>query len=81
MAELHISSLVVHGLPQRVPTIRTAIANIAGAEIAIAEATGKMIVTLETDSQGAVADTLTKISLIDGVMSATLVFHHVDDAE
>ena len=36
MAELHISSLLVHGLPQRAAGIRDAIAAIPGAEIALA---------------------------------------------
>jgi nitrate reductase NapD len=81
MPEFHISSLVVHGLPRNLASIRNAISAIPGAEIPIADASGKMIVTLETESQGAVADALTRISLFDGVMSATLVFHHVDEAE
>jgi nitrate reductase NapD len=81
MAELHISSLVVHAHPKRIAAIVEAIGSMPGAEVPIADSSGKIVVTLETDSQGAVADALTRISLVDGVLSAALVFHHVDESE
>jgi nitrate reductase NapD len=52
-----------------------------GAEVPLADPGGKMVVTLETETQSAVAEALTRISLLDGVMSAALVFHHVDEDE
>ena len=79
MREVHISSLVVHGRPQQAAAIRDAIAAISGAEVPIVDPSGKMIVTLETETEGAVADALTRISVLDGVFSATLVFHQVDE--
>ena len=81
MAELHISSLLVHGLPQCAAGIRDAIAGIQGAEIALADPGGKMVVTVEASSQSGVADALAEISRLDGVLSAVLVYHHVDQAE
>jgi nitrate reductase NapD len=81
MGEIHISSLVVHGRPHQLDTICKAIGAIPGAEIPIADPGGKMVVTLETESDGAVLDALTQISLLEGVLSAALVFHHVDEAE
>ena len=79
--ETHISSLVVHARPECFAGIDRAIAALPGAEIAIADPSGKMVVTLETKSQAAVADALTTITLLDGVLSAALVFHHVEEAE
>ena len=40
-----------------------------------------MVVLVEAASQGEVADALTRITLLDGVLSAALVFHHVDQIE
>jgi periplasmic nitrate reductase NapD len=79
--ELHISSLVVHGRPERLAAIDRAIAALPGAEVAIADPSGKMVVTLETETQAAVADALTTITLLDGVLSAALVFHHVEESQ
>jgi nitrate reductase NapD len=79
--ERHITSLLVHGRPDAVPAITAAIVGIPGAEVPIADPGGKLVVTLETPSEAAVADALTRISLLDGVYAAALVFHHVDDDE
>jgi nitrate reductase NapD len=79
--ERHIASLVVHGRPETVPVISAAIARLPGAEVPIADPGGKLVVTLDSPSEAAVADALTRISLLDGVLAATLVFHHVDQDE
>lgn len=77
--ERHISSLVVHGRPEALPALAAAIAKIAGAEVPIADARGKMVVTLETRTEAEIADAVARISLLEGVFAATLVFHHVDE--
>jgi nitrate reductase NapD len=76
--EHHISSLLVHGRPEAVPGLAAAIAGIAGAEVPIADPSGKLVVTIEGASEDAIADALARINLLDGVLAATLVFHHVD---
>jgi nitrate reductase NapD len=77
--EHHISSLVVHGRPQAIEALTTAIGAIAGAEVPIADPRGKLVVTLETTSEAGITDALARISLLDGVLAATLVFHHVEE--
>jgi periplasmic nitrate reductase NapD len=79
--ELHISSLMVHGHPADLPAVRARIGAVPGAEVALCDPSGRMVVTLETGSQGDVADALTRIALLDGVLSAALVFHHVEEDE
>ncbi|HET8727055.1 MAG TPA: chaperone NapD [Alphaproteobacteria bacterium] len=75
--EHHISSLVVHGRPERLAAIGEAIRALEGAEVHAMEA-GRMVVTLETASESAILLRIHEIGLIDGVMSATLAFHHVE---
>ncbi len=77
-AECHISSLVVHTRPERVPEIVTGIGEISGAEVHGGQETGKLIVTLETDTESQVVERINAIQLLDGVLSATLVFHHFE---
>jgi periplasmic nitrate reductase NapD len=79
--ELHVSSLVVHGRPERLEAIQAELVRLAGIEVHAAAATGKLVVTLETESEDEIVARLTTISLLDGVLSATLVFHHVEPIE
>ena len=77
-AEAHISSVVVHALPRAVASVQDAIAAIPGAEIHAAAPTGKIVVTLETASEGEIVTRLTEINLLEGVLSVAMVFHHYD---
>ncbi len=76
--ELHVSSLVVHGRPDRLDGIRASLLRMPGVEIHATGPTGKMVVTLETFSEAEIVNRLTEISLLDGVLSAALVFHHFE---
>jgi nitrate reductase NapD len=79
-AELHIAGVVVHARPERVAEIRAVIAAMAGTEIH-AEQNGKLVVTVETASAADLADTVTAIGRLDGVLSAAPVYHHAEDLE
>ena len=75
--EAHISSLVVHVRPEKVAGVRAALGFMEGVELH-AECSGKMVVTLETRTEGDIVTRLNEISLLDGVMSASMVFHHFE---
>ncbi len=79
--ECHISSLVVHSRPERIPAIIERIAGIEGAEIHGGQETGKLIVTLETETENQVVERINAIQLLDGVLAATLVFHHFEPVQ
>jgi nitrate reductase NapD len=49
-----------------------------GVEIRGGVEAGKLVVTLETASEAEVVERLNAIQVIDGVLAATLVFHHVE---
>jgi periplasmic nitrate reductase NapD len=78
--ETHVSSLVVHVRHENLAQVRAALAGMPGIEIH-AEGGGKLVVTLETTSEGDIVARLNEISLLDGVLSAALVFHHFEPAE
>ena len=40
--------------------------------------TGKIVVTLETESSGGIVERLASIREVAGVLSAVLVFHQID---
>jgi nitrate reductase NapD len=41
---------------------------------------GKLVVTLETQSEGEIVERLNRIQALEGVLAANLVFHHVEPA-
>jgi nitrate reductase NapD len=79
--EFHVSSLVVHGAADRLAAISAVIAGLPGVEIHASDAAGKLIVTLETDSQGEISQRIEAIRALDGVFAASLVYHQVEDDE
>lgn len=78
--EHHLSSLVVHARPERREEVAGRLRSM-GCEIHIASDTGKFVVTLEADSARALGDAMTAMHLLDGVLAATLVFHHVEPGD
>lgn len=79
-AVVHISSAVVRCRPADMDRLRTGIGNIAGAEVAHGEG-GRLIVILEGATSGAIGELLTRITLMDGVISAAMVYEQVEPAE
>jgi nitrate reductase NapD len=79
--EVHISSLVVHSRPERTRAVADHLRGMAGVGVFGGTAAGKIIVTLETATEGEVVERLNAIQLLDGVLAATLVYHHVESAQ
>ena len=78
MNEFHISSLVVQALPSKAPFVQDAIARLAGAEINAVTVEGRIVVTLETDSEAEFLLRFAEIEGLPGVISTMLVFHQVE---
>ena len=75
--EVHISSLVVHGRPEGVDGIATAIGRLAGAEVHGASDDGKLVITLESGTEAEMLTGIDAINDIDGVLSIEQrVFRH-----
>jgi len=77
-AELHICSLVVHALPSQVQAVRDAISRLHGTEIHAVAVDGRMVVTLETESEADFLRRFAEIDQLSGVVSTALVFHQVE---
>ena len=77
ITEAHVSSLVLHVRPENLPEVRTALADMPGVEIH-ADSGGKLVVTLETESEADIVTRMNVMSLLPGVLSAALVFHHFE---
>ena len=75
---VHISSLLLRADPRKMKQVLAEIATVDLAEVPVSDPNGKIIVIIETTNQGDIVDALTRLQLIDGVVSASLVYHQTD---
>ena len=75
----HIVSLVVQCLPNRMPAVAAEISNIPDAEIPARDERGKLVVLIETDGESRLMERISAIEAVPGVISATMVYHQVDE--
>jgi periplasmic nitrate reductase NapD len=77
---VHISSAVVRAHPDRIDEVKAAIARMPDVEVFHSEG-GKIVVVLEGPDTKAVGARLSRIALIDGVVTASLVFEQVESLQ
>ncbi|MEK1929829.1 MAG: chaperone NapD [Pararhizobium sp.] len=76
----HISSAVIATLPAATDDVLAELAGMENVEVH-GHAGGKIVIVIEGTSTGMLGDTLSKISLLDGVIAANMVFEHVETEE
>jgi nitrate reductase NapD len=76
-----IASILVQTRPERLAAAEGAIRAIEGAEIFQRDPRGKLVVVIEAVGSDPIGETLTRISLLPDVITATLVFHATDAGE
>lgn len=76
---LNISSLVVQVRPERMVSISEAIEGMPGSEIYASSPLGKMVIVLDLADDSALSERIGRIQQMDGVLSASLVFHQVEE--
>lgn len=72
----HVSSAILRVSPDAGPAVLASIVA-AGAEIVGSEG-GRLVVLIEGPTSGAVGDVLTRLSLLQGVHSACMVYEHAE---
>ena len=78
---LTISSMIVQMRQRDVPAISERIRGLPGAEIHGPAKDGKLVVVVETPSDGVLADCMARIAGFPGVLGVNLVFHHSHEAD
>ncbi len=78
---MNISGVLVHARPQRAAAVRERLLALPGTEVHAVADDGRIVVTVEDESEGIVADTLLQIQGLDDVLSAAMVYHYFDSNE
>ena len=74
----HISSAVVMVLPACRDAVAGQLGAMPGVEVHASEGS-RIVVTIEGPTSGMLGETLTRIALSEGVISANMVFEHVEE--
>lgn len=75
---INISSVILGVSPLDAPDVGSHLAAIAGVEVHAVADDGRMIVTIETDTESNTTKTFEAISRLPGVLSASLVYHQYE---
>jgi len=77
-SEIHISSMVVHAMPDYLADVKISIEKLPGAEIHAESPNGKLVVVVESQTQTYITDVIEKIACLDHVLSTALVYHQIE---
>jgi len=73
--EGEIASIIVQARPENLDEVSASITSLAGCEVHGRDPRGKLIVVVDAPDTGSLGTTLTTISLLPHVHTASLVFH------
>ena len=75
---MNISSLIVDVRPEAMSAVRGVLKSWPGVDIHAATSLGKLVITVETETDSETTDTFARISALDGVMSVALAYHQIE---
>jgi nitrate reductase NapD len=76
--EIHIAGVVVYTRPEHLDSIRSCIDALPGADVHANDASGKLVVTLETESTKRTLDIMDAMRALPGVIDVVLVYQHAE---
>ena len=77
---MNIAGVLVHAHPDKASAVRAALDAMAGVDVHMAAADGRLVVTVEDTSDVSAGDSILAMHRMEGVLSATLVYHNFDPA-
>jgi nitrate reductase NapD len=75
---MNVSSLIVNAKDGQALAVQALLTQQTGVEVHAASPEGKLIVTIETDSDRDTVAAYERISRTDGVLSAAMVYHQIE---
>ncbi len=75
---IHISSLVVHCLPEKLSIIKSEIRVFENVDIVADDVSGKLVLVLETETEKEILSIIDQLQILPGVLATTMVYHELD---
>lgn len=76
---MNISSVIVRAQPDQQAAVRDRLLAIPGVELQAEDDDGRMVVTVEDGEGWSTQDSLLQVHMVEGAMSASLVYQFSDD--
>ena len=76
---MNISGVVVRSYPEHLDGVRASLEKLAGVEVHGANPDGRLVVTVEEESDRALADTVVSMQNLPGVLSASMIYHQYEE--
>ena len=73
---MNISGVLVRTFPQDIGAVSQALAGLAGVEVHGANEDGRLVVTVEQETERQLSDAITALQEMPGVLSASMIYHH-----
>ena len=75
---MNISSIIVYPGPGQAEAVRARLVAQPGVEVHAVDENGCMIITIETDGDGAMIAAFDAVNKTEGVLSASMVYHQTE---
>lgn len=76
---MNICGILVHAHPEGFDAVRERLLSVPGVEVHGVSEEGRAVVTLEEEDEDQMADSLLTIQRMDGVLAASMIYHHRED--
>ena len=76
---MNICGILVHAQPEGFEVVRERLGQISGVEVHGVSEEGRAVVTLEDDDEDRLADSMLAIEKTEGVLAASMIYHHRED--
>jgi len=73
---MNISGVLVRAWPAQIAGVRAQLEAQPGVEVHAVSEDGRLVVTVEEESDRLLADRITQFNEITGVLSAAMIYHH-----
>ena len=78
---MNMCGVLVQTLPTRLEAVVHMLSGLDGVEVHHALKSGRIVITVEDTDAALSIDTLTRIHNLDGIITATLVYHQFEPAD
>ena len=78
---MNISGILVHALPAKFHAVKEALLALPDVEIPVENEDGRMVVIIDEWGDQPSGESLMKIQGIDGVLTANLVYQHIEEED
>jgi periplasmic nitrate reductase NapD len=76
---MNIAGVIVYAQPGRAESVKRQLTSLQGVEVHGAGVDGRLVVTVEEETDRGIVETLTGLYDVDGVLSTAMVYHYFED--